>query len=151
MIIWCSKPYLTIISDKEPQTAVRKPLPSDTSEEREDKKEKPYINKVAVTFTVDYLGTVYVIDIPRGYKWNGTNCIGLQYNPKLLTASMCHDFCCEHHNAVEGDRQLSSMVFRELGIASGVNKPFMWIAYHAVDNFQKLFGRDEKGRKWNEF
>lgn len=148
MIIWCNKPELTIISDKEPQTAVLKPLPSDSFFEREAKKEKPYLNKLEVTFTVNYLGTVYVIDIPRGYTWNGTNCLGLQYNPKLLTASMVHDFICERHYAVENDRQLSSMIFRELGIASGVNKPFMWLAYHCVDNFQKVFGRDLKGNKW---
>ena len=150
MIEWCNKPYLKITSDIAPKTAVRKPLPTDTIDEREDKKQKPYINKKAVVFTVDYLGTIYVIEIPKGYTWNGTNCLGLQYNPKLLDASCIHDALCEKHYLVANDRQLSSMIFRELGIASGVNKPFMWIAYHAVDNFQKVFGRDIKGRKWNE-
>lgn len=149
MIIWCDKDYLKITSDKEPRTAVRKPLPSDSEEERKDKNNKPYLNKIDVTFTVNYLGTVHVIDIHKGYTWNGTNCLGLQYNPKLLDASCCHDFICEHHNVVEYDRQLSSMIFREIGIASGVNKPFMWLAYFAVDNFQKVFGRDEKGNKWD--
>lgn len=150
MIVWCDKDYLFITSDKAPRTAVRKPLPSDSEEERADKKAKPYLNKLDVTFTVDYLGTIYVIEIPKGYTWNGTNCLGLQYNPKLLDASCVHDFCCEHHNVVEYDRQLSSMIFREIGIASGVNKPFMFIAYHCVDNFQKIFGRDLKGNKWDE-
>ena len=143
------KPYLKITSDIAPRTAVRKPLPTDTIDEREDKKQKPYINKKDVKFTVNYLGTVYVIEIPKGYTWNGTNCLGLQYNPKLLDGSCIHDFCCEYHYIVANDRQLSSMIFREIGIASGVNKPFMWLAYHAVDNFQKLFGRDLKGNKWN--
>ena len=40
------------------------------------------------------------------------------------------------------------MIFREIGIASGVNTPFMISAYHAVDNFQKLFGKDLEGNKW---
>ena len=150
MIIWCNKPYLTIISDKEPQTAVRKPLPSDTPEERKDKKEKPYINKLAVTFTVDYLGTVYVIEIERGFTWDGATCLGLHHLPKFLNGSMVHDKLCLKHYLVADDRQLSSMIFRELCIASGVNKAFAYAAYHAVDNFQKVFGRDEKGRKWNE-
>lgn len=150
MIEWCNKPYLKITSDIAPKTAVRKPLPTDTIDEREDKKQKPYINKKAVVFTVDYLGTIYVIEIPKSYTWNGTNCLGLQYNPKLLNASCVHDYLCERHYVVANDRQLSSMIFRELGIASGVNKPFMYIAYHAVDNFQKVFGRDLKGKKWNE-
>lgn len=150
MIVWCDKPYLKITSDIEPKTVVRKPLPSDTKEEKKDKKNKPYLNKKNVVFTVNYLGIVYIIEIKKGYKWNGTNCLGLQHNPKLLDASCVHDFCCEHHNVVEYDRQLSSMIFREIGIASGVNKPFMWVAYHAVDNFQKIFGKDENGKKWNE-
>ena len=150
MIVWCDKPYLKITSDIEPKTVVRKPLPSDTKEEKKDKKNKPYLNKKNVVFTVNYLGMVYIIEIQKGYKWNGTNCLGLQHNPKLLDASCVHDFCCEHHNVVEYDRQLSSMIFREIGIASGVNKPFMWTAYHAVDNFQKIFGKDENGKKWNE-
>lgn len=150
MIVWCDKPYLKITSDIEPKTVVRKPLPSDTKEEKKDKKNKPYLNKKNVVFTVNYLGIVYIIEIQKGYKWNGTNCLGLQHNPKLLDASCVHDFCCEHHNVVEYDRQLSSMIFREIGIASGVNKPFMWAAYHAVDNFQKIFGKDENGKKWNE-
>lgn len=150
MINWCDKLDLKITSDIAPRTGVRKPLPTDTIDEREDKKQKPYINKKDVVFTVDYLGTIYVIEIPKSYTWNGTNCLGLQYNPKLLTASMVHDYLCERHYVVANDRQLSSMIFRELGIASGVNKPFMYIAYHAVDNFQKIFGRDLKDRKWNE-
>lgn len=150
MIIWCDKLELKITSNIEPRTTVRKPVPTDTIEEREDKKQKPYLNKKNVVFTVDYLGTIYIIEIPKGYIWNGTNCLGLQYNPKLLTASMVHDYLCEKHYVVANDRQLSSMIFRELGIASGVNKPFMYIAYHCVDNFQKIFGRDLKGRKWNE-
>lgn len=150
MIIWCDKLELKITSNIEPRTTVRKPMPTDTIDEREDKKQKPYLNKKNIVFTVDYLGTIYIIDIPKGYTWNGTNCLGLQYNPKLLTASMVHDFLCERHYVVANDRQLSSMIFRELGIASGVNKPFMYIAYHCVDNFQKIFGRDLKGRKWNE-
>lgn len=148
MITWCDKLELQITSDIEPKTSVRKPMPTDTIDEREDKKQKPYLNKKNVVFTVDYLGTIYIIDIPKGYTWNGTNCLGLQYNPKLLTASMVHDYLCERHYVVANDRQLSSMIFRELGIASGVNKPFMWIAYHCVDNFQKVFGRDLKDRKW---
>jgi hypothetical protein len=42
------------------------------------------------------------------------------------------------------------MIFREIGIASGVWKPFMKGAYHAVDNYQKVWGKDLQGKKWNE-
>lgn len=148
MIVWCDKPELKITSDIEPKTEVLKPMPYDSKAEKEDKKKKPFKNKYRVLFDINYLGQQYCIVIKKGYRWNGTNCLGLQYNPKLLSASMLHDYCCEFHNAVSNDRQLSSMIFREMGIASGANKTFMKIAYHAVDNFQKIFGRDIEGRKW---
>lgn len=148
MIIWCEKDYLTIMSDKVPQTAVRKPLPSDSKEERKEKAKKPYINKVEIVFYVNYLGKAYHIYIPRGYTWDGATCMGLHHFPPLLNASMLHDAICETHSVIGNDRQLSSMIFREMGIASGMNKAFMYTAYHAIDNFQKVFGKDNEGNKW---
>lgn len=148
MIVWTCKPELLITSDIEPQTAVRKPLPSDSEAEKKDKRNFPYINKRAVKWHIDYLGLVYDILIPKGFLWNGTNCIGLQYHPKLLNASMVHDALCNDHSLVGNDRQLSSIIFRELGIASGASKAFMWVAYSAVDNYQKIFGRDLEGNGW---
>ena len=99
-------------------------------------------------FDVNYLGTQYCFVIDKGFRWNGTNCLGLQHYPKLLDASMVHDAICNNHNLVGGDRQLSTIIFREMGIASGMWKPFMIGAYHCVDNFQKVWGRDLEGRKW---
>lgn len=147
-IIWTDKEELMIQSTSEPKTCVLKPLPTDTEIERISKKLYPYMNKKDIIFNINYLGEQYTISIPKGFRWNGTNCIGLQHNPKLLNASMCHDFLCNYHNKIGNDRQLSSIIFRELGIASGVNKTFMWIAYFAVDNFQKFFGKDINGNKW---
>ena len=151
MIIWCDKPELTITSDIDPKTIVRKPLPSDTAEEKKDKKDFPYLNKKEVTFTVNYLGTIYVIVIEKGFKWDGSSCPGLHHIPSLLNASMVHDKLCNDHSIIGFDRQLSSMIFREIGIGSGVNKIFMYGAYYCVDNYQKVFGKDLEGRKWNEF
>lgn len=148
MIVWCDKPELKITSDTEPMTSVCKPLPSDSDEVREYKKKFPYINKRRILFDVNYLGKQYCLLVSKGFRWNGTNCLFLQHYPKLLDASMVHDLLCNYHDLVDNDRQLSSMIFREIGIASGVNKAFMYIAYHAVDNFQKLFGKDLNGRKW---
>lgn len=148
MIVWCQKDDITIISDKKPITQVRKPLPSDSKAIKKHKKKYPYINKRPVTFLVIYLGKKYSIVIEKGYKWNGTNCLGLQHNPKLLNPSMVHDKLCQEHELVSQDRQLSSIIFRELGIASDVNMPFMYVAYHAVDNFQKIWGKDIRGEKW---
>lgn len=151
MIVWCDKDYLKITSDIEPRTAVRKPLPSDTIEEREDKKDFPYLNKKDVTFTVDYLGIKYEIFINKGFRWDGATCLGLHHLPVFLNGSLVHDVLCLKHYLVANDRQLSSMIFREICIASGVWKWFAWLAYFAIDIFQKYFGRDEKGRKWDEF
>jgi len=148
MIVWCDKPELKITSDIEPCTAVLKPLPSDTLSEKQQKKKKPFVNKKRVLFDIDYLGSRFCILIPKGYRWNGTNCLGLQFNPKLLNASMVHDIICEHHEFVGNDRQLSSVIFREIGAASGMNRLFMQMAYHCVDNFQKVFGKDALGSPW---
>lgn len=148
MIVWCDKPELKITSDIEPVTTVRKPLPSDTKEEKKEKKDFPYLNKKQVTFQISYLGVTYFILIEKGFKWDGSSCPTLHHIPSLLNASMVHDVLCNNHSEIGFDRQLSSMVFREMGIASGVNKVFMHIAYNCVDNFQKLFGKDKQGRRW---
>lgn len=150
MIVWCDKPELRITSDIEPDTAVRKPLPSDTPEERKDKKKFPYINKRRVLFDINYLGKQYCILIEKNFKWDGATCLGLHHLPKFLNPSMVHDKMCNDHSLVDYDRQLSSIIFREMCIASGVNRIFAYGAYNAVDNFQKVFGKDLKGNKWNK-
>lgn len=149
-IIWCDKPELKIASDIAPQTTVCKPLPYDSDEVKKYKKKFPYLNKKRVLFDVNYLGTQYCFVIDKGFRWNGTNCLGLQHYPKLLDASMVHDAICNNHNLVGGDRQLSTMIFREMGIASGMWKPFMIGAYHCVDNYQKVWGKDLEGNKWDD-
>ena len=148
MIVWCDKPELKITSDIAPCTGVCTPLPSDDKATKEYKKKFPYINKKRVLFDINYLGTQYCFVVEKGFRWNGTNCLFLQHYPKLLDASMVHDLLCNKHELVNNDSQLSSMIFREIGIASGVNKAFMHVAYYAVDNFQKVFGKDLNGKKW---
>ena len=59
MIVWCDLPYLKITSDTEPHTVVRKPLPTDSKDEKKDKKKRPYLNKTRVVWNVDYLGKQY--------------------------------------------------------------------------------------------
>ena len=148
MIIWSDLPYLKIVSDTEPHPTVRQELPSDSKEERKDKKKYPYLNKSRIMWDINYLGTQYCIVIEKGFKWDGASCPGLHHIPCLLTASMVHDKLCNIHSLVGNDRQLSSMIFREIGITSGAFKWFMNIAYHCVDNYQKIWGKDLKGNKW---
>lgn len=151
MITWCDLSYLSIISDTEPHTAVRKPLPSDSKEEKAEKKKKPYLNKLRVVWNIDYLGSQYCIVIPKGYTWNGANIprafwwlIGSMGEADFLDASMVHDILCENHNFVDYDRQLSSMIFREILKGAGVSDLKANIMYLAVDKWQKYFGKWEK-------
>lgn len=146
MIVWCIKPELQITSDIEPKTAVLKPLPSDSTEQKDDKKKYPFLNKKDVIFTVNYLGAEFIIDIPKGYRWNGANIprcfwwlIGSMGESEFLNASMVHDRLTERKCLVAYDRQLSSIIFRELLIASGVSKCKANIMYKAVDFWQKHF------------
>lgn len=148
MIVWCDKPELKITSDIAPCTAVRKPLPSDCPEMKKEIRQKPYVNKKRVLFDIDYLGKQYCILIEKGFCWDGATCLGLHHLPQFLNPSMIHDKLCNDHSLIDNDRQLSSIIFREMCIASGVNKTFANVAYHAVDNFQKVFGKDLKGNKW---
>ena len=140
MIIWCDKPELKITSDIEPVTCVRKPIPSDSKEKRKEKKKKPYLNKKRVLFDINYLGNQYCIVIQAGYTWDGATCLGLHHLPVFLNASMLHDKLCENRELIGNDRQLSSIVFREMSKSSGVWKWFANVAYKAVDTYQKTQG-----------
>lgn len=150
MIILCKKNELLIQCSCNIKTGVRKRIASDTEKDIESKKRFPYINKKDVIFNIDYLGEQYTFTIPKGFCWNGTNCLGLQHNPTLLDASMVHDFLCNYHDKIGNDRQLSSIIFREIGIFSGMPRWFMNIAYVAVDNFQKVWGKDLNNNKWSK-
>lgn len=151
MIVWCDKPELRIVSDIAPATTVLKPLPSDSKEVKKDKKKKPYLNKRRVMWDINYLGKQYCFVIEKGYRWNGANIprifwwlIGSMGEADFLDASMVHDKMCENHEIVDYDRQLSSMIFREILIGAGVGKHKAQTMYIAVDNFQKCCGWKKK-------
>ena len=150
MITWRDSSYLKITSDDTPHTAVIKPLPSDTDEEKKEKKAKPYLNKTRIMWDVNYLGKQYCFVIEKGYRWNGANIprcfwclIGSMGESDFLDASMVHDKMCENHDIIGNDRQLSSMVFREILKGAGVSNLKANIMYLAVDKFQKYFGKWE--------
>ena len=145
VVVWCDKPELKITSDIAPETIVLKPLPSDSKEVRKAKKKKPYLNIERVLFDINYLGKQFCIVIQRGYRWNGANIprvfwwlIGSMGESDFLDASMVHDKLTEEKHLVDYDRQLSSMIFRELLIASGVPKAKADTMYKAVDLYQKV-------------
>lgn len=73
--------------------------------------------------------------IPFGFRW----LIGSKGSPEFLNPSLLHDVICENHNLVNNDRQLSSIIFREMLIASGVGKVKAYTMFLSVDLFQKSF------------
>ena len=153
MIVWCDKPELKITSDIAPETTVIKPLPSDTKEVKKDKKKKPYLNKKRVMWTINYLGQQYCFVIEKDYRWNGANIprvfwfiIGSMGESDFLDASMIHDKMCENPEIVGYDRQLSSIIFREVLKGAGVGKVRAQTMYVSVDNYQKFCKQWKKGK-----
>ena len=139
-MIWCENNEILIKSDLMPRTEVLKPNPFDDHIEKRIKNKLPYLNFFDVVFEVFYQGEWYRIEIEENYRWNGTNCLGLQHLPVLLDMSMIHDKLCRCRGLVKNNRKLSSIILREIGIASGVHPIFMYIAYFLVELYQKCRG-----------
>lgn len=146
MITWYEDNELKIITDIEPKTTVIKPLPTDSKEEKKDKKLKPFLNKKRVIFTIYYQQEQYCILIEKGYRWNGSNIprglwalIGSMENTQYLNASMLHDYILENKPLIKYNRELSSDLFYGMLIGSGVGKIKARIMRNAVDLFQKVF------------
>ena len=151
MIVWCKKTELEINSSEKPHIAVRIPMPTDSANEKKDKRRLPFINKTRIMWEINYLGTQYCFVIPKGFCYDGASIpfgfrwlIGAKGSDEFMIPSCVHDYMCLHHDVVGHDRQLSSMIFRELLIASGVGKLRAQTMYLAVDNFQRFCGWKEK-------
>lgn len=105
---------------------------------------------------IEYQGKQYYFVIPKGYRWNGANVpplawliIGQRTDPRFKLASCIHDFICEHHEVIGNNRYLSTLVFETLCLYFGkFNDLKRWAMFHSIDNFQKVFGRDLEGNKW---
>jgi len=139
------------------------PLPENPTEEQIEKRKKaiadidkkPYINLRDLWVRITYKGLTTYFFIEKGYRWNGANIpagcwyiIGTPDDPKFRLASMIHDWLCEHHEDARDDRYLSTLIFCSLCKVSGVKEWRIFLMFHSVDNFQKVFGRDLKGDKW---
>lgn len=119
--------------------------------------EKPYICLKDLWVRIAYEGVVSHFFIHKGYRWNGANIprgcwylIGNPDDPKFRLASMLHDWLCENHNDARNDRYLSTLILCSLCKVSGVQEWRISLMFHAVDNYQKVFGRDLKGDKWGK-
>lgn len=144
-MIFCNNNKLYIESDTKPSVCARSILPNMTLAEIEDVKKKPFLNKKGVTYTIIYRGMEYRMYLPKGYTWDGATIpfgfrwiLGSKGNPQFLIPSCVHDKMCECKWLVRYNRELSSLIFKELLLACGCSKLKANIMYFAVNNFQKL-------------
>lgn len=111
----------------------------------EDKNKKPFIAYKAALIIVKYQNKKKniikkVISNESGYCYDGASIplkIG-KSDMRLLIPALYHDIMCEDKRKIDYQRNLSSLIFRELLIQCGVNKVLAQIMYLAVDNYQKL-------------
>lgn len=109
-------------------------------------KKKPFVLLNNVYYlTGEYKGLEsYGIRINKGYNWNGANIprflwriVGSQYNPEFLAASMVHDWLTENKDFIIQDGvKISSLIFRDILVLSGVSKFKANIMMSAVWAFQ---------------
>ncbi len=147
MIIWYEDEEIKIEFDKKPVVAMCYPMPCYSDEINRIIDEKPFLNKTDLKVKITYLSEEYEFSIPRGYTWDGASIprffwrlIGPKTSPDFLIPSMIHDVLCEHHDYIDFDRYLSTIVLERLLYCSGVNAFKRWIMKHSVDNFQKFQG-----------
>lgn len=121
-------------------------------------KKKPFVITVNLSVLVDFEGESYFFKVPEGYRWNGANVpafawaiIGQRTDPRFKLASCLHDYLCEHHSSIRNNRYLSTLIFVTCCDHFGAFPDWkLWAMKHSVDNYQKLCGKDLKGKKWNE-
>lgn len=111
----------------------------------EDKNKKPFQALQAALIIAnakDKEGNIkrFIISNESGYVYDGASIpfkIG-KGNMRLLIPALYHDIMCEDKRKIGYNRNLSSLIFRELLIQCGVNKVKAQIMYLAVDNWQRL-------------
>lgn len=154
MIEWYKSEKLSIFFDKAPHVCVRYILPSMNELEKLSIKEFPFICKTELDVALfdNEKSKSYKFTIPKGYCWNGSDIprafwrlVGSKSEPQYLIASCLHDYLCEHHNIIDNDRRLSSMIFRACLLEAGVSKFKANIMAESVDMFQR-FCKWEKGK-----
>lgn len=131
---------VTLIGD--PCIDVREVLPNTPLG---DKNKKPFQALQSALIKVSAINKkgiikTYTISNDCGYIYDGASIpfkIG-KGNMKLLIPSLYHDIMCENKRKIDFNRNLSSLIFRELLIQCGVNKVIAQLMYLAVDNYQRF-------------
>jgi hypothetical protein len=113
----------------------------------EDKNKKQFITTKDTKLTITFADNNKLnISIKAGFEYDGASIpfnIG-KGDMRLLIPALFHDYLCEHKQIVNYNRNLSSIIFRELLIACDIDKLIARDMYIAVDNYQKLFVNWEK-------
>lgn len=110
-------------------------------------KSKPFILKRNLHVCIEKGSEKYEFVIPRGFCHDGASIpsfawllIGQKTEPRLKLASCVHDYICEHHVVIGGNRLLSTEVFITLCEVFGkFNKVKRNIMSTAINLFQKVF------------
>lgn len=143
-MIFCDKEKIKIESDIKPCVCARTVLPDMNELEILDIETKPFLNKRGVVYKISYGKTEYPIYISKGYTWDGASIpfgfrwiLGGKGNPEFLIPSCVHDKICENKRLIGYNRELSSLIFKELLLACGCGKFRAQIMFLAVDNYQK--------------
>ena len=133
-----------LILDKNPIILTRPILPSDSKSEIKEKNSKQFINLYDVLLSVavekNNKDIKFSLLANKGYIFDGATIpfnIG-KGNMKLLVPALFHDIMCERKDIVYYQRNLSSLIFRELLILCKVNIFKAYFMYIAVDNYQRF-------------
>lgn len=110
-----------------------------------DKNKKPFKATQAALIIVLYQDKEKnnykkIIANESGFTYDGASIpfkIG-KGNMKLLIPSLYHDIMCLDKSKISYQRNLSSLIFKELLIQCGVNRIIAQGMYLAVDNYQKF-------------
>lgn len=127
-----------------------------SNEEKKLAKKKPFVVTKGFKVLVLFEGRQYFFKIPKGYRWNGANVpsfawilIGQRTDPRFKLASCIHDYMCEHHKVVDYNRYLSTLIFVTCCQHFGDFPAWKLFAMkHSIDNYQKVLGKDEEGKRW---
>ena len=123
MIQWVNNDKLSVCFQSEPMIGIRYILPSMSKDEKKSVKKYPFMNKTALlTIIKDKINSKhYTFTIPKSYCFDGASVprffwriIGSNTDNKFLVSAMVHDYMCEHHECIDSNRALSTLIFDSL-------------------------------------
>lgn len=152
---WCKGKKVGVFFDNAPKIAVRYCLPNMSETEKKSIKKYPFITKTDLTVNIfDFMNNKkYSFVIPKGYCYDGASIprcfwrvIGSNTDNSFLVAALVHDYLCEHHDVIDNNRYLSTLIFNDILAVGGVPAFKRWLMKHSVDNYQKFCGWEKSSK-----